>query len=515
MTTKQVQLRRGSDDDHDSFTGAIGELTYVSDTKELRIHDGSLAGGHRVVPDTVVNVKSYGAQGDGTTDDTVAIQAAITAVVTAGTYSIYLPAGVYIVTGALTWPEDNDGGDNYAPSMYGDGAADIGSHLTGTVIQHEPTTSTHCIVDNPGRLNVRDLSIIGNSSTGNPTDGSNVGILIGNGGEVNAGGSGALIERVFVHGCQLGISIPYNGPDGVSINNSTLHKNGTGLFIGGSTNAVTVVGTRISNDSDTDFAEYGVRIGDDTSGSKPVTATFIGCNIERSSVLQVDLVEAICATFIGCYFEGGRYDGQSSQIMRIGRDANSAWSRSITIQGCYFNGLHEVIIDEVDTGNQDDESWLIEFGQVNRVKDLTLINNVYWNSNQGFIKISGVGDFASNSVVSLMNGNNDDTGLPLSDDDSKFTMILAGDGSYEDGVTFNRDVTLGDTAVAGTLDVTGNTTLTAILLTEKSADPDDPAEGSTVIWMSDGTEEGEDGDIMVKITAGATTNTFTLVDFDA
>ena len=89
------------------------------------------------------------------------------------------------------------------------------------------------------------------------------------------------------------------------------------------------------------------------------------------------------------------------------------------------------------------------------------------------------------------------------------------DGATGDTVVAGTLDVTGDTAVTGTLGVTGNTTLTAILLTEKSADPDDPAEGSTVIWMSDGTEEGDDGDIMVKITAGATTNTFTLVDFDA
>jgi len=97
------------------------------------------------------------------------------------------------------------------------------------------------------------------------------------------------------------------------------------------------------------------------------------------------------------------------------------------------------------------------------------------------------------------------------------TLGVTGITSLTTDLTVNTDkMTVagdtGDTVVAGTLDVTGNTTLTAILLTEKSADPDDPAEGSTVIWMSDGTEEGDDGDIMVKITAGST-KTITLVDY--
>ena len=78
MSTKQVQLRRGSKTEHDSFTGAVGELTYVTDNKELRIHDGSTAGGLRVAVDEVVNVKKFGATGDGTTDDSAAINAAIT-----------------------------------------------------------------------------------------------------------------------------------------------------------------------------------------------------------------------------------------------------------------------------------------------------------------------------------------------------------------------------------------------------------------------------------------------------
>lgn len=54
-----------------------------------------------------------------------------------------------------------------------------------------------------------------------------------------------------------------------------------------------------------------------------------------------------------------------------------------------------------------------------------------------------------------------------------------------------------------------------IQITERSSDPDDPSEGNTIIWMSDGTGSGDDGDLMLKITAGGSTKTITLVDFSA
>lgn len=52
-------------------------------------------------------------------------------------------------------------------------------------------------------------------------------------------------------------------------------------------------------------------------------------------------------------------------------------------------------------------------------------------------------------------------------------------------------------------------------LKEQSADPTAPVEGNMVLWQSDGTGAGDDGDIMVKIQAGATTKTVTLIDFSA
>lgn len=50
---------------------------------------------------------------------------------------------------------------------------------------------------------------------------------------------------------------------------------------------------------------------------------------------------------------------------------------------------------------------------------------------------------------------------------------------------------------------------------ERSTDPDDPEEGQFLIWMSDGTGAGDDGDVMVKLSAGGVTKTATLLDFSA
>ena len=47
------------------------------------------------------NVRSYGATGDGTTDDTTAVQAAIDAAVSAGGGVVYFPRGVYKIAGSL------------------------------------------------------------------------------------------------------------------------------------------------------------------------------------------------------------------------------------------------------------------------------------------------------------------------------------------------------------------------------------------------------------------------------
>lgn len=92
-----------------------------------------------------VNVKDYGVVGDGATDDTVAMQAAITAVATSG-QGLYLPAGNYKITSVLT----SAGHLN----MFGDGEKSVldfsgitsslsGITVTGTITEIEVVSSAN------------------------------------------------------------------------------------------------------------------------------------------------------------------------------------------------------------------------------------------------------------------------------------------------------------------------------------------------------------------------------------
>jgi hypothetical protein len=57
--------------------------------------------------------------------------------------------------------------------------------------------------------------------------------------------------------------------------------------------------------------------------------------------------------------------------------------------------------------------------------------------------------------------------------------------------------------------------MSPLRLGERAAAPEDPPEGEAVMWMSDGTGGGSDGDIMIKITAGGVTRVGAFIDFSA
>lgn len=46
--TKRVQLRKGTEQEHDGFIGALAEVTVDTTKKTLRVHDGSTNGGFEI-----------------------------------------------------------------------------------------------------------------------------------------------------------------------------------------------------------------------------------------------------------------------------------------------------------------------------------------------------------------------------------------------------------------------------------------------------------------------------------
>lgn len=90
------------------------------------------------------NVEDYGAVHNGSTDDTVAIQAAINAVFAAGGGVLYFPIGIYVIGGAL---QTNVGGINYNSQLY--------------IPQVNFTVQTRCSITIRGEVNPNYLQTAG------------------------------------------------------------------------------------------------------------------------------------------------------------------------------------------------------------------------------------------------------------------------------------------------------------------------------------------------------------------
>lgn len=133
-------------------------------------------------------------------------------------------------------------------------------------------------------------------------------------------------------------------------------------------------------------------------------------------------------------------------------------------------------------------------------------NNIAIGYNAGVYQSDGINALAS-PEDSIYIGTDTKSGSdPSGGEDDITNEIVIGYNATGNG---SNTITLGNTSIIA------NYFEGAIYFTELSADPTAPAEGQAVIWMSDGTDSGDDGDIMMKVKAGGSTKTITLVDFSA
>ncbi len=162
------------------------QVRNTTDTATARLRANLLQDG------TYVDVRAFGAVGDGTTDDRAAIQAAID---NSEGRAVYIPQGNYRINGSLNITRENT-------LIFGDGMG-IGGGNSKSIIR--PSGAINAIYINAKRAMLRDLSIDGTASTLNGI------VFSGAGGE---SGARAIFERVEIRNVRGNPGYGINGAGG-------------------------------------------------------------------------------------------------------------------------------------------------------------------------------------------------------------------------------------------------------------------------------------------------------------
>jgi hypothetical protein len=169
-----------------------------------------------------LNVRDYGAVGDGGTDDTLAIQAALDDVGIVGSCEVVFPAGTYLISAPLV-PKDNT-------TLTGEG---YGSTLTVATVINSAVGKGFLQATDIQNLSVYRLRFLGTgvwTSTpfANPyASGNSVGFTNDDYGirvNVSGGANGITIKDCLFEGLSRGISINPNG-SGRFVRNVTIENN--------------------------------------------------------------------------------------------------------------------------------------------------------------------------------------------------------------------------------------------------------------------------------------------------
>lgn len=175
----------------------------------------------------IFNVQNFGAKGDGITDDTAAIQAAIDAAAAAGGGQVYVPAGTYIVSGG---EEPSDGCLMLKSNvhLYGDGMGET----TIKVADGSDTKITGIIRSAYGEethdFGISQLTIDGNRDhTTGKIDGWFNGYIPGEEGY----DSNVTIDSVEIKDCSGYGFDPHEQTVNMVIKNSVSHGNGLDGFV--------------------------------------------------------------------------------------------------------------------------------------------------------------------------------------------------------------------------------------------------------------------------------------------
>jgi hypothetical protein len=327
----------------------------------------------RMIEGSSVNVKDFGAVGDGVTDDTAAIQAAIDYVSTNDLGALFAPPGVY----KGNWAIKSD------CVIVGAGRASttFSPYIDGPVFA---TSTSNATV----RFGFKDLRINGNSSFA-----SNTGIKIGTT-TASTWCDSIILDNCIVENCGshgvYAFGSSASGPfvQGLRVIDCMLDGNeGIGLFLNGTVIETAILGSIITSNGDTGGTIPNCKLGKDVGGDVPSRVSFYTCTFNHNNALSSG--NAGQAIFI----EGGKQvtfdtcDLENADPMI--KVAGAVTTRNITVRGCALTSVYAadsfidlddvngMVIDNCNFGTASTVNYFIKSDQgPSRVKQIDIRNNV-------------------------------------------------------------------------------------------------------------------------------------------
>lgn len=310
---------------------------------------------NRMIEGAYVNVKDFGATGDGSTDDTSAVQAAIDAAVLGGV--VYFPKGEYVVSSLTA------GGPNkrFLGTNSGNSSNQTSGSLFSSTIRFTETTSDAFTFSDAGFFSKNVVF----ENLGFQANTAGAVLSFDTYGEVrmndclvnNLGtGDGVSLNEVYLisfSDCFITKTgnIRQSGSAGVRIDNtglggifnfftSTVNQYDSGVLI----DALYNDGTQLESFNFIGSQANSNTIGLGLSGFLR-SGTISGCYFEGNILASIQMIQGVQNFAIqGCFFND---PGSTTAELRIGRAAiaNDQNVRNISVEACHFSNINNVGIE--------------------------------------------------------------------------------------------------------------------------------------------------------------------------